>query len=333
MKKHVTRRLPTHLLVLYCAFWGMGFATMLRVAWLFTRPQSFETRAKLVAGSRFAGPLVRDPGFHDMVSDFFGTLTDTLESPEIHQRAVDRVKDLHPDLAACYVTLEVARVKNSGILNLIVIGSDPTYSRRYLDAVLDEIIAYRHRLREESANKVLQPFLQSVVNHQKNMENALEELETLRKEAESISAKLEQDRLPVRLKRLREERDDLRLNPSAERLLALDAEIQRIESELKKYEDTASRLRKATERYESEKKAYEQFFEQAEIFGGSQEMVADYVAIQERATQAVEVQWLTWGRIGVLYPSIGGLAGAMFGAWLAARRSAKVVSASAESRG
>lgn len=333
MKNHVDRRLPTLWLVLYCAFLGVGFAAMLRVAWLLTRPQLFETRAKLVVGSRFGGPLVRHPGFHDMVSDFFGTLTVTLESPEIHQKAVDRVKALHPDLAACYVTLEVARVKNSGILNLIVIGSDQTYSRRYLDAVLDEIIAYRHRLREESAKKVFQPFLQAVVERQRKMEDALQELEALRKQAESISAKLEQDRLPARLKRLREERDGLRLNPSTERLAALDAEIQRVASELEKHEETASLLRKATERYDWEKKAYEEFFEQAEVFANSREMVMDYVAIQERATQAVEVRWLTWSRIGILYPSAGGLVGAIFGAWMATRRPANLVSASPESCG
>lgn len=333
MKNHVDRRLPTLWLVLYCAFLGAGFAAMLCVAWLLTRPQLFETRAKLVAGSHFAGPLVRHPEFHDMVSDLFGTLTVTLESPEIHQKAVDRLKALHPELVVCEVTLDVSRTKGSGILNLTVKGSNPTYSRRYLDAVLDEIIAYRYRLREESANKVLQPLLQAVADRQRKMEDALQELEDLRKQAESISAKLEQDRLPARLKRLREERDDLRLDRSTERLAALDAEIQRVESELAKHEETASLLRKATERYGWEKKAYEQFFEQAEVFENSREMVMDYVAIQERATQAVEVRWLTWSRIGILYPSAGGLAGAIFGAWMATRRPAKLVSASPESCG
>ncbi|MDB6005669.1 MAG: hypothetical protein JWR15_2656, partial [Prosthecobacter sp.] len=55
-------------------------------------------------------------------------------------------------------------------------GSEPKYTRIFLDALLDEFIAFRQSIREAAQGKVLQQFLSEVVTKQKVMEESLERL-------------------------------------------------------------------------------------------------------------------------------------------------------------
>ncbi|OYW75593.1 MAG: hypothetical protein B7Z37_12545 [Verrucomicrobia bacterium 12-59-8] len=138
------------------------------------RPQEFRSLAKLVAG----GQMV----FNDSVTwreqqqDFYGTIIETVESAEMKRRALERVRALNPDVKDSDVEIRVAQTKGSAIFNILATGSEPKYTRIFLDALLDEFIAFRQSIREQAQGKVLQQFLQEVVTKQKVMEDSLERL-------------------------------------------------------------------------------------------------------------------------------------------------------------
>ncbi len=142
------------------------------------RPQEFRSLAKLVAG----GQIVLNEGatWREERADFYGTIIETIESAEMKRRALERVRALNPDMKDSDVDIRVAQTKGSAIFNIIATGSEPKYTRIFLDALLEEFTSFRQNIREVAHGKVLQMFLQEVVSKQKVMDDALDKLTKFR---------------------------------------------------------------------------------------------------------------------------------------------------------
>ncbi|MHB1083039.1 MAG: polysaccharide biosynthesis tyrosine autokinase [Prosthecobacter sp.] len=138
------------------------------------RPQEFRSLAKLVAGGQLA--FNDNVTWREQQADFYGTIIETIESAEMKRRALERVRALFPDVKDSDVEIRVAQTKGSAIFNILATGSEPKYTKIFLDALLDEFISFRQSIREQAQGKVLQQFLQEVVNKQKLMEDSLERL-------------------------------------------------------------------------------------------------------------------------------------------------------------
>jgi capsular polysaccharide biosynthesis protein len=111
-----------------------------------------------------------DLQWQEQLSDFYGTIIETIESAEMIRKARERVHALHPDLKDSDVEIRVAQTKGSAIFNILATGSEPKYTQIFLNSLLDEFIAFRQSIREQAQGKVLSTFLQEVVNKQKVME-------------------------------------------------------------------------------------------------------------------------------------------------------------------
>jgi capsular exopolysaccharide synthesis family protein len=142
------------------------------------RPQEFRSLAKLVAG----GQMVFNDSvtWREQQADFYGTIIETVESAEMKRRALERVRALNPDVKDSDVEIRVAQTKGSAIFNILATGSEPKYTKIFLDALLDEFISFRQSIREQAQGKVLQQFLQEVVAKQKVMEESLDRLTKFR---------------------------------------------------------------------------------------------------------------------------------------------------------
>lgn len=138
------------------------------------RPQEFRSLAKLVAGGQLT--LNGDFSWKEQQQDFYGTIIETVESADMKRRALERVRALHPDMKDSDVEIRVAQTKGSAIFNILATGSEPRYTKIFLDALLEEFIAFRQSVREQAQGKVIQTFLQEVVNKQKVMEDKNERL-------------------------------------------------------------------------------------------------------------------------------------------------------------
>ncbi|OYW29043.1 MAG: hypothetical protein B7Z47_05240, partial [Chthoniobacter sp. 12-60-6] len=138
------------------------------------RPQEFRSLAKLVAGGQMV--MSDSVSWREQQADFYGTIIETVESAEMKRRALERVRALNPDVKDSDVEIRVAQTKGSAIFNILATGSEPKYTRIFLDALLDEFIAFRQSIREAAQGKVLQQFLSEVVTKQKAMEESLERL-------------------------------------------------------------------------------------------------------------------------------------------------------------
>jgi chromosome segregation ATPase len=252
------------------------------------KPQEFCSLAKLVAGG---GNITKDihMRWRESQMDFYGTIIETLESAEMKRRALERVRALNPDLKESDVDIRVTQSKGSAIFNILANGTEPKYTRIFLDALLDEFITFRQQVRESQGGKTLQPFLQAVVAQQKKMDDSMAMLEKVRARVDTLSAKSELERLVTRLNTLRNQRDDLRLElkpmdandadraPLEAKLTTTGQGIQAVEAELQRHEPGISELRVTTEKYETDKQAYEKLFEEGEKIQARINTIADYV--------------------------------------------------------
>lgn len=151
------------------------------------RPQTFTSLAKLVAGGRIVANE-GNVGWQDQMTDFYGTIIETLESAEMKKRAMARVNALHPELkdSKANVDIRVAQTKGSAIFNVFAIGAEPKYTKIFLDALLDEFIAFRQQIRERGLESALNTFTEMVVKKSKELQDKTNALEAFRKANNSI---------------------------------------------------------------------------------------------------------------------------------------------------
>lgn len=318
-----SRILPRLLITLGFAFIGASIGTFFQARRIAGSPQEFRSLAKLVGGAQPA--LNNSVSWREQQEDFYGTIIETMESAEMKRRALERVRALNPDLNDSDVEIRAFRTKGSAIFNILATGSEPKYTKIFLDALLDEFINFRQSIREQAQGKVLQRFLQEVVSKQKSMEDSIEKLEKARaRGAATLSVRSDLERLVPRLNSQRNQRDDLRLKiksmkdddaaraPLQAQLEAIESEIQAIEKDLDRREASLAELKTLQEKRETDKLAYEKLFEQVEQIQSVFNMAADYVAIQERATPASE-NVEDWRLPIALGAGGGGLLGGLIG--------------------
>lgn len=140
------------LLVIIAVFAALGTAAGIYVQTLrlVEKPQEFRSLGALVVGAAFSAPQSSAAGSSQAMDDLYGTIIETLGSQEMHRDAIERIKALYPELEHSRVQIKASRVKGSGIIKVLATGSEPRYTRVFLDALLDEGIAHRQRILGQS---------------------------------------------------------------------------------------------------------------------------------------------------------------------------------------
>lgn len=199
------------------------------------KPQTYISLAKLVAGGRMVGATTgAGPSYVDYLQDFYGTIIETLESSEMRRRALDRVRALHPDLKETEVEIQVSQNRGSAIFNVRAFGVEPKYTRIFLDALLDEFIAFRNQIREQQRNKALTTLAEDVVRREKNLQEKQEKLTAFRKATNVVLLANNNNDAADVLRRLKDERESI-----ASKLTEIDLGLQDVDVAMQKREAMA----------------------------------------------------------------------------------------------
>ncbi len=181
-----------------------------------SRPPTYMSQAKLVAGGR----IVANEGgvnWQEQMTDFYGTIIETLESAEMKKRALGRVHALHPDLKDSNVDIRVSQTQGSAIFNVFAVGSEPKFTKMLLDALIDEFIAFRQQTREQGLERALNTFTETVVKKSKELQERTERLEAFRKANDVVVLTKGRDEAATHLVKAK-----ARLEESRQRLVDLD---------------------------------------------------------------------------------------------------------------
>ncbi len=109
-------------------------------------------------------------------ADYYGTITETLESGEMKRRALERVRALNPGLEEKDVEIHAAQIPGSAMVRVEALSGSGKYAQVFLNALLDEFIAFRQSVREQRGEKDPQKLSQEAVKAQKVMEESAGEL-------------------------------------------------------------------------------------------------------------------------------------------------------------
>jgi len=143
------------------------------------RPEEYKSVAKLVAGGRMT--TQGDFTWVEQLQDFYGTIIDTVQSPEMKQRALARIRALYPDLKDSEVRIQVVQNRGSAIFNVFATGQDQEYPKIFLQALMDEFIAFRQNIREQGLERALNTFIEDFVKRGRELQDRGEKLEAFRK--------------------------------------------------------------------------------------------------------------------------------------------------------
>jgi capsular exopolysaccharide synthesis family protein len=86
--------------------------------------------------------------------DFLGTQFALILGDQVAQRARDKVRAQHPDWIAVPVTLNIGQVPHTSFLSLTANGLEPIYTQAYLDAAMQEYMAFRKEMRVEKSDSM-----------------------------------------------------------------------------------------------------------------------------------------------------------------------------------
>ena len=190
------------------------------------KPTAYISLAKLVAGGRMIGNTggAGAVQYQDYLQDFYGTIIETIESAEMRRRALDRVRALHPDLKETDVDIQVAQNRGSAIFNVRAFGVEPKYTRLFLDALLDEFIAFRNQIREQQRNKALTTLAEDVVRREKALQEKQEKLNSFEKANNVVLLTSGNNDAVALLRRYKDEREN-----AAARITDIDLELQDVD--------------------------------------------------------------------------------------------------------
>ncbi len=131
----------------------VALAVGAQVAWLMLRPA-----AQVYVGRMMVARKVNIPDgglYAEDWQNFFGTQIEVMKSDKLRQRVLTRLAELGQDKHPCGVKLEVSQTRRTTIFVITATGTRADYTEAYLNAVMDEFLAYRKEVRNSSSDGTL----------------------------------------------------------------------------------------------------------------------------------------------------------------------------------
>lgn len=134
-------------------------------------------------------PQIRIPEktvYSEELTNFYGTQIELMRSGKVRQRAVERVRALHPDVKADAVSLQVYQQPQSSIFNFQASGGSQEYTRLFLDAAMDAFIHFKDEMRSEASQKTLSAITEQVLRLERDLKAAQQKLFDFQKKNDVI---------------------------------------------------------------------------------------------------------------------------------------------------
>lgn len=231
--------------------------------------------------------------------DIYGTFIEMIESAEMLRKARIRVQERYPSPEDYVIDVRGIRSRNSGIIAILATGDEPKYTQIFLNAVLDEFMAFRRSMLDQKLGHRLDVQLQEVAVLHKDLESAREAWGRAWNTSLPTNRTAEEQRLTSRLTSLRDMRDDSDLElklatddttrqAARTRLDTLNAEVKQAEALLLEVSTTNANLQDVEKSLDRAQQAYDEASRRAKECQREIDEYTDVVGILERATQASE---------------------------------------------
>lgn len=200
-------------------------------AWMvLSAPPQYQSSGRLMV----AGKIHLPDGavYSEEAPNFFGTQLELLQSSEVARRADARVMALNPNLEKVPVRLYASLISKTSIFAVTAQGMQPQQTKAYLDAVMDEYIAYRRSMRSDKSDVTLSAITDQVVDLEKELRKAEEELFDWQKQNNLVFLQEEGNSAGAYLAQLNRTLANLRTEYQLLETLSLEQNLERQSSQI-----------------------------------------------------------------------------------------------------
>lgn len=195
-------------------------------AWMvLSAPPKYQSSGRLMVSGKIALP--EGAVYSEEAANFFGTQLELLQSSEVARRADARVMALNPNLEKVPVNLFASILPKTSIFAVTAQGLQPQQTKAYLDAVMDEFIAYRRSMRSDKSDVTLSAITDQVVDLEKDLRKAEEELFNWQKENNLVFLQEEGNSAGAYLAQLNRQLANLRTEYQLLETLSLEQNLER----------------------------------------------------------------------------------------------------------
>ena len=195
-------------------------------AWMvLSAPPKYQSSGRLMVSGKIALP--EGAVYSEEAANFFGTQLELLQSGEVARRADARVMALNPNLEKVPVNLYATILPKTSIFQVTAQGLQPQQTKAYLDAVMDEYIAYRRSMRSDKSDVTLSAITDQVVDLEKDLRKAEEQLFNWQKENNLVFLQEEGNSAGSYLAQLNRQLANLRTEYQLLETLSLEQNLER----------------------------------------------------------------------------------------------------------
>jgi capsular exopolysaccharide synthesis family protein len=142
-------------------------------------PTEYSSFARLMVGGKVKLP---EGGlFSEEALNFFGTQIELMQSEKIKERAHAAVKAAQPEINRATVQLQVTQIRRTSIFQLKATSLDGAYAQAFLNALVDEYLAYKKEMRAVASDDTLATLTAKLLQQDKELKSDQEKLHQFKK--------------------------------------------------------------------------------------------------------------------------------------------------------
>ncbi len=147
---------------------------------IYQTPPSFLSQSKMMLSGKLNIPQAAM--YSEEMANFYGTQIQLMQSSEVKREAEALVRSSHPEMQPVPVEITASQKAHASIFEISAIGSTPDYTQAYLNAVMQKYVDFKKGLREESGKTVITGITEQLIQTEKDLRTAEDEMLEFQKE-------------------------------------------------------------------------------------------------------------------------------------------------------
>src|SRR5205814_8668713 len=195
-------------------------------AWLiYQTPPSFQSISKMMLAGKLA--ISQGAVYSEDTVNFYGTQIQLMQSQEVRHSAEQLVRSTHPEMQPVQVEITVMQKPRTSIFDLIAIGSVPDYTQAYLNAVMQNYLAFKKGMRQDQGSTGTTAITENVIQVEKDLRAAEDEMIEFQKQNNIGFIEQEGNSAALYVVRLNQQHAQLKTEYDLLSLLDLDQNLDR----------------------------------------------------------------------------------------------------------
>jgi capsular exopolysaccharide synthesis family protein len=195
---------------------------------IYQTPPSFLSTSKMMLAGKLN--IAQGAVYSEEAQNFYGTQIQLMQSAEVKREAEALVRSTHPEMQPVPVEISAVQKPRASIFDLSAIGSAPDYTQAYLNAVMQKYVDFKKGLREESGKTVITGITEQLIQTEKDLRTAEDEMLEFQKQNNIGFIQEEGNSAAAYLVKLNHEYASLKTEYDLLNLLDLDQNLDRAQS-------------------------------------------------------------------------------------------------------